>query len=137
MNNGNNEINNTITRYSDLSLDFIPHPLTENLTPKKNLDSIKQSIKVLLRLESYDLPFNAAEMGNIRSFLFEDLNPILKISLKKTIEWLLSAYEKRIELNKIEIDIFDSGDGFSISIFYKIKALGINDIYFQNFQRIR
>lgn len=127
----------SIKKYTDLSLDFKPHPLTGDITQKVNIDAIKQSMRVLISLENFDIPFTPDIKSDMRRFLFENMNAVTKPSLIKRLEWLIKSYEKRVDLVDIIIIPYESDDGFDITITYKIKALGVNDTFNYSFQRIR
>jgi phage baseplate assembly protein W len=127
----------TIKKYTDLSLDFKPHPLSGDVTPKVNIDAIKQSMRIIISLDTFDIPFNPGAKSSLKRFLFEDLNVVTKSGLVKRLEWLIKTYEKRVILHDIKIIPFRSDDGFDITITYKIKALNVDDAFNYSFQRIR
>lgn len=126
-----------IINYSDVNLDFIPHPLTGNLNPKINVDSIRQAIKVLFLLNPFDVPFNQSSFVNLRHYLFENINHLTISNMVKRIEWTIKTYEKRVKFISAKVVPFDSDDGFEVTVTYQIKALNITDTFIQQFQRIR
>lgn len=126
-----------IINYSDVNLDFIPHPLTGNLNPKINVDSIRQAIKVLFLLNPFDVPFNQSSFVNLRHYLFENINHLTISNMVKRIEWSIKTYEKRVKFISAKAVPFDSDDGFEVTVTYQIKALNITDTFTQQFQRIR
>lgn len=126
-----------IINYSDVNLDFIPHPLTGNLNPKINVDSIRQAIKVLFLLNPFDVPFNQNSFVNLRHYLFENINHLTISNLVKRIEWSIKSYEKRVKFISAKVVPYDSDDGFEVTVTYQIKALNITDTFTQQFQRIR
>lgn len=130
--------NKEIKRYSDISLDWIAHPFTGDVSPKTNIDAIRQSVRVLMSLNTYDIPFNSNPMVGIEKTLFEDFSPVTQSGLRKRIEWAISTYEKRVDVISIDIVPFDTDDGITITITYKIRALdNIQDTLIQQFQRVR
>lgn len=126
-----------LINYSDINLDFIPHPLTGNVIPKINIDSIRQAIKNLFLLEPYDIPFIPYTLTNLRHYLFENFSNIVIANLTKRIEWTISTYEKRVKLHDVKVVPFDSDDGIEVTITYLIKAYNIYDTFVQSFQRVR
>jgi phage baseplate assembly protein W len=126
-----------IVRYSDVALELGPHPLTGDVTPKINIDSIKQSIRVLMSLDAFDIPFNPYVLSDMRQFLFENFTVITKTGMMKRLEWLISTYEKRVELYSVDIQANDADDGIDVTLTYRIKALNITDTFNQQFQRVR
>lgn len=126
-----------IINYSDINLDFVPHPLTGNTNPKINIESIRQAIKVLFLLNPYDIPFNQSQFVNMRHYLFENMNHLTVSNLVKRIEWAIKTFEKRVKFISAKVVPYDSDDGFEVTVTYQIKALNITDTFTQQFQRIR
>lgn len=126
-----------IINYSDVNLDFIPHPLTGNINPKINIDSIRQSIKVLFLLNTFDVPFNQSSFVNLRRYLFDNINHLTASNLVKRIEWTIKTFEKRVKFISAKVVPYDSDDGFEVTVTYQIKAINITDTFTQQFQRIR
>lgn len=126
-----------IVNYSDINLDFIPHPLTGNISPKINIESIRQAIRVLFLINPFDIPFNQSQFVNLRHYLFEDMNHLTVSNLVKRIEWAVQTYEKRVKFISAKVVPYDSDDGFEVTVTYQIKALNISDTFTQQFQRIR
>jgi hypothetical protein len=123
--------------YSDIGMEWIPHPLTGNINTKVNVESIRQSVKNLFLLEPYDIPFIPHTFTNLRYYLFENYTNITAANLTKRIEWTLMTYEKRVKLQNIKVEPFESDDGITVTITYLIKALNYVDTYTQSFQRVR
>lgn len=89
--------------FSDIDLNFKPHPLTGDVPVKINAYAIRQAILNLFFLEKYDVPFNMDACSNIRNFLFDSLNIITASSIQVRLEWLLKKYETRIILEKLSV----------------------------------
>lgn len=130
-------MNPEIVRYSDVSCDWVPHPFTGDVTPKTNIESIRQSVRNLMLLGPFDIPFTHHQMTDIRRTLFESFTVITQAALRKRIEWALSYYEKRILVHSIIIKPFATDDGIEVTITYKIKALNVDDTLTQQFHRVR
>ena len=123
--------------FSDVNLDFIPHPLTGNVSPKTNIEAIRQAIKVLFLLNPYDIPFNDSIFTNMNRYLFENFTHLTAANLVKRIEWAIKTYEKRVKYISAKAVSFDSDDGIEVTVTYQIKALNITDTLTQLFQRVR
>lgn len=126
-----------LTKYSDIDLNFLPHPLTGNMNPKTNIESIRQSIKNLFLLNKFDVPFNQSNFINLKHYLFENYNHLTSSNLVKRIEWAIKSFEKRVKFISAKVVPFESDDGLEVTVSYQIKALNINDTFVQQFQRIR
>lgn len=126
-----------LTKYSDIDLNFLPHPLTGNMNPKMNIESIRQSIKNLFLLNKFDVPFNQSNFINLKHYLFENYNHLTSSNLVKRIEWAIQSFEKRVKFISAKVIPFESDDGLEVTVSYQIKALNINDTFTQQFQRVR
>lgn len=107
-------------KITDLSYDFLSHPVTGNLVLSKNQEAIKQSIKTLLFLNLYEKPYNLQINAGIRKYLFENINILDADILKSKIEIVLLKFEPRILLENIDLQYSESLNSIVISINYKI-----------------
>lgn len=115
----------------DIDFNFIPHPLTGDLTIKKDVGAIDQSIKNLVFTNYYERGFNIDIGGNVMSALFENITPLLKQDLKDSIKQVLTNFEPAVEL--IDVEVSDTEPNtLVVNIFYYIN----NDIDVQRTQVI-
>jgi|TARA_X000001036_G_C20073817_1_gene560236 phage baseplate assembly protein W len=56
--------------YADLDMNFTAHPITGDLTIKKDADAIKQSVKNIIMTNYYERPFKPSLGGGFRDLLF-------------------------------------------------------------------
>lgn len=107
-------------KITDLSYNFLSHPVTGNLVLAKNQEAIKQSIKTLLFLNLYEKPYNLQINAGIKNYLFENINILDADILKSKIEVILLKFESRILLEDINLQYLESLNSIAISINYKI-----------------
>jgi len=108
------------TRYKDLDLDFIAHPITGDIVQKLNKDAVKQSVRNLVYMGRFDKPFQPHIDSRIRGLLFEQASPVVTVELRKVITYVLQKNEPRINLIKVDTGINANGDSYSITIHYQI-----------------
>lgn len=94
--------------YRDLDLDFILHPVTEDLSLLYNDNSIKRSVRNLIKTNYNERPFRPRLGSNITALLFENVDPITISVMKDEISNLLSNYEPRIAVSNISISSINS-----------------------------
>lgn len=92
-----------VLKITDLSYDFLAHPVTGNVLLAKNEQAIKQSIKTLIFLNLYEKPYNSSINVGINSYLFEQINIVEVDKLRDTIKIILEQYEPRIRIDNITI----------------------------------
>lgn len=107
-------------KITDISYNFLPHPVTGNISLVKNKDAIKQSIKTLLFLNLYEKPYNVDINVGLKYYLFENINIIDSQTIKENIRNLLETYETRIILNSVELFFVEKDSSMGITINYTI-----------------
>lgn len=111
-----------VLKITDLSYNFLPHPITGNISLAKNEDAIKQSIKTLLFLNLYEKPYNIDINNGIKYYLFELMNIVDKDRLEDNIRSILERYETRIFLT--DVDLIFNVDSNSIELTVKYNIIG-------------
>jgi len=107
---------------TDLSNDFLVNPLTGDVSIKKNIDAIKQSMKNLLLMDQFDKPFNPEINANLKQYLFENIPfGILKTILDEKIRFILENYEKRIIVKNVELQFKPEQNYIQIDISFSLK----------------
>lgn len=106
--------------FSDLDLNFIPHPVTGDLIRKFDDNAIKQAVKNLVMTKNHERPFHSEIGSPIPALLFEPLNPVTALMVRRSIIDLISNFEPRVQL--IEVEVIPSLDNNSLycSITFKI-----------------
>lgn len=88
-----------VTRlYSDLDLDFLPHPTTKDVMKKTGIEAIKRSIRNLILTNFYDRKFQSYIGSNAVKLLFDNVSPITEVFLRNAIVEVIENFEPRVEL---------------------------------------
>jgi phage baseplate assembly protein W len=106
--------------YSDLDLDFIPHPTTKDVVRKIGADAIKRSVRNLILTNYYDKPFRPGIGSNVPKLLFENANPLIENFLRDAITNVLSNFEPRIRLVDTRINFDFDNNGYNVTLSYII-----------------
>lgn len=109
-----------VLKITDLSYDFLAHPVTGNILLAKNEQAIKQSIKTLIFLNLYEKPYNPSIDVGINSYLFEQMNVVEADKLKNSIQTTLEQYEPRINIDDVIIYPEEETNSLNITINYTI-----------------
>lgn len=104
--------------YSDLDLDFIPHPTTGDIIRKTGADAINRSIRNLILTNFYEKPFRPAIGSNALKLLFDNVNPLTANFLKAAIEEVIRNYEPRVEPINIKVEFDPDNNGYNVLIQY-------------------
>lgn len=107
--------------YSDLNLQFTPHPITGDVTRKTDTDAVRRAIRNIVLTNYYERPFKPGFGGNLIGLLFnlDTDRGLEKVSekLTKTIE----TFEPRVK--NVTIRVNNEGmntNTLELSIFYNI-----------------
>lgn len=104
----------TKTVFSDLDIAFIAHPITQQLTRKKNREAVRQSVKALVLTDFYERPFKSDVGCGIRRYLFELFTPSTKQQMQNAIREVITNHEPRAEL--IDVLVEDRPDIHAVTV---------------------
>lgn len=111
---------NKVRIFSDLDLNFTPHPVTGDISRKLDESSIKQSLKNLLMIRHYEKPFHSEIGSPIRDLLFEPMTPLTGLMIRRAIIDLIGNFEPRIELIDLEVMASEEQQSVYVNLVFKI-----------------
>lgn len=107
--------------YSDLDLDFMRHPTTNDIVIKTGEEAIKRSIRNLIFTNYYDRPFRSFIGGNVRKILFDNADPFTAQHLQDAIRLVITNFEPRVHVSSVNVSIDLERNGFNVELRYVIK----------------
>ena len=116
-----NSTNTTIkNEYSDLDILFTAHPISGDVTTKKDSDAVKRSVRNILLTNNYERPFKPNFGANLRAMLFELQGVGSSKAIKRDIAEALVTLEPRIK--NINIVLGENNrNNVDVKISYQIK----------------
>lgn len=106
--------------FSDLDLNFRPHPVTGDVTIKRDEEAIKQSLRNLIQIRNFEKPFHSEIGSPIRQALFEPLTPMTALTVRRNIIDLVSNFEQRVMLIDVEVIASPENNSLYVSITFRI-----------------
>lgn len=106
--------------FSDLDLDFMPHPTTGDVMKKTGIDAIKRSVRNLILTNFYDRPFRSYIGSGALKLLYENMNPITANFLNNAIREVVENYEPRVRVDNVIVDFDYDNNGYNASLFFTI-----------------
>ena len=94
--------------YSDFDLSFIANPNNGDITIKKDIDAIKQSVKNLVFTDLHERPFQPNLGSRVRGLLFELTDVWTALDIQDEITMTIENHEPRVEL--IDVEVTDESD---------------------------
>tara|TARA_R110000782_G_scaffold104469_3_gene192171 strand:- start:465 stop:896 length:432 start_codon:yes stop_codon:yes gene_type:complete len=118
---GQVSITSVKSRYSDLNLQMIPHPLKKDIIPLKDDAAVKNAVRNLLLTNFFERPFNPTMGANLRGLLFEPNDAITRLAIEDGIRNVLEQYEPRIENINIIVKTTPNENEYRIVLVFSIK----------------
>lgn len=102
--------------YSDLDLDFLPHPTTKDVVRKTGSDAIKRSVRNLVLTNFYEKPFRPGIGSNAIKLLFDNMSPLVSNFLRDAIFEVIRNYEPRVEVLDVQVRMDYDNNGYNVRL---------------------
>ena len=107
-------------RYRDLDLDFIPHPITKDISIKTNDQAVRRSVRNLVLTNAYEKPFHPEISSDVRGLLFELATPLTAIRMKNAIKEVIENFEPRAQLLDISVSNNIDNNAFDVTVSFRV-----------------
>ena len=95
----------------DLDINFDRNPLSGDVSLRKDEEAIKRSLRNLLLYRRGEKPFHPEISSGIQDLLFELVDPIMLIELKRRIGDTIQRYEPRVSNAIVDVvDVIDRNE---------------------------
>ena len=109
--------------FRDINLSFKMHPITNDLMVIKNEDAIKRSVINIVMTVIGEKPFLNDFGSQMNASLFELDTSLYYISIENQIISALNAFEPRIKIDEVKVDIDGENNEMSAQISYDIIGM--------------
>ena len=101
--------NSTVkNRYSDLDISLRKNPNTRDIYVLTDIEAVKRSVKLLVLTNFGERLFRPEIGSSVYFSLFENLTPITKLKIKRSINDVINNFEPRARLIDVEVNGSDS-----------------------------
>ena len=121
------ELSKKDKRFVDISLSFEPNPVTGDITLLRDERAINNSLKNLVMIAPYEVPFRADVGSNAYHMLFEFMDEGTGLLLEREIERTIAYNEPRVEVQDITVTTNYDSNEYRARIQYKI--VGSDEIF--------
>lgn len=111
--------------FKDISLSFLRHPVTNDIGFLLNEDAIKRSVYNLIRTRIGERFFNSLLGSDVDGYLFELMSSDITDPLEEEIKTVLSNFEPRVKVRRVDISVTPEDYELDISIVYDIVGLAV------------
>ena len=111
--------------YDDLDVDFTPNPFTKDISVKRDLQAIRQSVTNILLTRKGEKYFSLYNMGvGLQDLYFEltENSPIF-LTIKEQVKLSINRYEPRVRYKSFTIErdtAVEDGSGIKATITYEV-----------------
>jgi phage baseplate assembly protein W len=106
--------------FKDLNITFEKNPVTDDLLVTKNEAAIKRAVYNLILTKPGERFFNPNIGCRVSGLLFEPLDFVTAGLIQDEIKYTINAFEPRVTLKSVEVEIDDYNNAFNVLIDYTI-----------------
>ena len=111
--------------FKDISLSFLPHPVTKDLPVITNERAIVRSVRNLVETIPTERFFNTLLGTDIRDSLFENFSRTTVNVIEDQIRDSVRNFEPRVSNIGIEVTSFPDDNVFEVKVLFDIKGLDV------------
>ena len=123
--------------YSDLSTNFTKSIISGDVVRTIDSEAVKRSIRNLIFTRKYERLLDPKIGADIQSFLFEPIDAITTMSIKKAIESTIKNYEPRANLQEVLVQADYEGQRYFVSISFSVLNSSVQNTVELFLDRIR
>jgi phage baseplate assembly protein W len=106
--------------FKDISLSFVPHPVTKDLPVLTNENAIIRSVRNLVETIPTERFFNSLLGSDVVSLLFDFVDYGTASAIKTQIETTINNYEKRVNNVNVGVNPQPDQNNFEVAISFDI-----------------
>jgi phage baseplate assembly protein W len=109
-------------QFSDLSITMTAHPVTGNVSVRKNADAVVAALKNLILTNRFERPYNPLFGADIRNRLFENYDLIEQVNIEEDIKTAIRNFEPRVKVSEVVVIAAPDSNTVRINIeFYVVN----------------
>lgn len=114
----------SITRISrafkDITLSFVPHPVTKDLQVLKNENAIRRSVRNLVQTIPTERFFNSILGSNVRRSLFDFVDIGTASVIQREVRIAIENFESRVTNLQVEVEPLPDQNAFNVLVIFDI-----------------
>ena len=109
--------------FKDISLTFVPHPVTKDLPVLINERAIVRSVRNLVETIPTERFFNSLIGTDIRGSLFENFSRNTAIIIEDQVRETINNFEPRVDNVRVEVDASVDTNTLDVKVLFDIIGL--------------
>lgn len=107
--------------YTDIDLDFLPHPVTGDITLKHDDEAVKRSLRNLILTQKYERLFHPEINSRVAGLLFDLASPVTMAQIRSNIMDIIKVYEPRVQIVDVAVVGLLDQNTVGVRITFKIR----------------
>lgn len=110
----------TQRKYKDFDMSFKRHPVTGDIGSKSDIESIKQSVRNLIRTSPYDRKFHPEIGARIKNILFSDISSVSVRMLRRMVTEVITNHEPRVQVSKVHVSYDGERTHYKVTVVFRV-----------------
>ena len=106
--------------FTDISLSFVPHPVTKDLTVLKNESAIRRAVRNIVQTIPTERFFNSLLGSDVRRSLFEFVDFGTASVIQDQILIAIENFEERVDNVVVDVDPQPDTNTFNVTVIFDI-----------------
>ena len=106
--------------FKDISLSFVPHPVTKDLQVLKNENAIRRAVRNIVETIPTERFFNSLLGSDVRRSLFEFVDFGTASVIQGQIEVAIDNFEPRVENVIVDVEPIPDDNTFNVTVTFDI-----------------
>ena len=106
--------------FKDISLSFVPHPVTKDLTVLKNESAIRRAVRNIVQTIPTERFFNSLLGSDVRRSLFEFVDFGTASVIQDQILIAIENFEERVDNVVVDVDPQPDTNTFNVTVIFDI-----------------
>ena len=123
--------------FSDIDLSLTANPVTGDIAELENEKAVGQSIRNILATGKYERLFRPDLGADLKSLLFEPMNPLTEQRMRTQIELAIANQEPRVSVQEIRITADYDRNAYDLFLVCIVKDTTQEIVVTQTLQRGR
>jgi len=112
-----------VRQFQDLDLYMVPHPVSKDIIPLRNVDAVKRSVRNLILTNIYERPYQPNLGSGLAQLLFEPINPMIQHGIETACKDVIRNFEPRVTVLDVIATVSADQNGYSVVITFAIDKL--------------
>ena len=109
--------------YKDMAYSMFANPMSGDIGKKTGAGAVKGAILSILKTDFNERLFQPEFGSNIRSLLFEPMNPITVERIKTEVKEAVTRHEPRAQVTGVKVEAQEDKNRYVVSVLFNVASI--------------